>query len=171
MLVSKLERSEYENLFLGERSSRILPGQYFHAETQTHYNYFRDYNPQTGRYQQSDPLGWSGHTDAYGYVKGAPLTYVDLNGEAYKRPGRTSNKQQKDAMQGQPCSTCGAVGQKNFADHKTPLVVEHCFTGSVDRKRMFELDAVRPQCQRCSCSQGGKLRALYARLKKCFPGL
>lgn len=121
--------------------------------------------------QQSDPLGWSGHTDVYGYTKASPLSYVDLNGEAYKRPGRTSNRQQKDAMQGQPCSTCGAVGQKNFADRKTPLVVEYCFTGSVDRKKMFEMDSVRPQCQKCSCSQGGKLRALYAKLKKCFPGL
>ncbi len=34
-----------------------FPGQYFDAETQTHYNYFRDYEPQTGRYFESDPLG------------------------------------------------------------------------------------------------------------------
>ena len=34
-----------------------FPGQYFDAETATHYNYFRDYNPNTGRYQQSDPIG------------------------------------------------------------------------------------------------------------------
>lgn len=35
----------------------ILPGQYYDAESNLHYNYFRDYDPQTGRYVQSDPIG------------------------------------------------------------------------------------------------------------------
>jgi RHS repeat-associated protein len=39
---------------------RILPGQYYDKETLTHYNYFRDYNPKTGRYIESDPLGVDG---------------------------------------------------------------------------------------------------------------
>ena len=29
-----------------------FPGQYYDAETQTHYNYFRDYDPDTGRYER-----------------------------------------------------------------------------------------------------------------------
>jgi len=33
-----------------------FPGQYFDAETGTHYNYFRDYDPSTRRYVQSDPM-------------------------------------------------------------------------------------------------------------------
>ena len=32
-----------------------FPGQYRDAETGLFYNYFRDYDPQTGRYVQSDP--------------------------------------------------------------------------------------------------------------------
>jgi hypothetical protein len=43
--------------FLGEGSIRILPGQYFDKETRLAYNYFRDYDPQTGRYFQSDSIG------------------------------------------------------------------------------------------------------------------
>ena len=30
-----------------------FPGQYFDAETSTHYNYFRDYDPGVGRYSRA----------------------------------------------------------------------------------------------------------------------
>ncbi len=34
-----------------------FPGQYFDQATKLHYNYFRDYDPRTGRYIESDPVG------------------------------------------------------------------------------------------------------------------
>jgi len=52
-------------------------GQYFDNETKTHYNINRDYNPKTGRYLQSDPIGFDGGVNSYGYVAGNPLGAVD----------------------------------------------------------------------------------------------
>ena len=48
------------------------------ASGPTLYNYFRDYDPSTGRYVQSDPLGlFGGSLSTYAYVGGNPLTRTD----------------------------------------------------------------------------------------------
>ena len=54
-----------------------LPGQYADVETGTHHNYLRDYDPRTGRYLTSDPIGRFGGPNGYAYVNGDPLGFVD----------------------------------------------------------------------------------------------
>jgi RHS repeat-associated protein len=56
-----------------------MSNQYADIETGTNYNYYRDcYDPATGRYCQSDPIGLAGGSfSTYAYVNGNPLRYRD----------------------------------------------------------------------------------------------
>jgi len=60
-----------------------FPGQYYDTETSTHYNYFRDYDPNTGRYEQSDPIGLLGGTNTYAYSGDDPENRIDPSGLAW----------------------------------------------------------------------------------------
>ncbi|MWK54775.1 RHS repeat protein [Pseudomonas otitidis] len=59
-----------------------FPGQVADAHSGLYYNYFRDYDPETGRYVESDPIGLRGGLNTYGYVMGNPLRYIDPTGES-----------------------------------------------------------------------------------------
>ncbi len=56
-------------------------GQYHDDETGLHYNYFRTYDPSTGRYLESDPIGLQGGLNTYGYALQNPLKYSDPYGQ------------------------------------------------------------------------------------------
>jgi hypothetical protein len=45
-----------------------------------HYNYFRTYDPTTGRYLESDPIGLHGGPNSYSYVSSSPLDAIDPYG-------------------------------------------------------------------------------------------
>jgi RHS repeat-associated protein len=59
-----------------------FPGQYFDAESGLNYNVNRDYEPATGRYIQSDPLGVVVDSSTYAYALHRPLDIYDPTGLA-----------------------------------------------------------------------------------------
>ncbi len=64
-----------------------FPGQLFDAESALNYNYFRDYEPGTGRYVESDPIGLMGGISSYAYVESTPILMVDPLGLRGCPPG------------------------------------------------------------------------------------
>ncbi|HIQ16185.1 MAG TPA: hypothetical protein EYH38_11595, partial [Leucothrix sp.] len=57
-----------------------FPGQYYDGETGKHYNFNRDYNPVTGRYVTSDPIGLGGGINTYSYTRNIPIMKTDFLG-------------------------------------------------------------------------------------------
>jgi hypothetical protein len=91
-------------------------------------------------------------TGAVKLVENAPVARTP-----YKRPSGATTPEQRAAVQGKPRVDCGQTAPRMNADHKDPLVKEHYRTGTVDKTRMRQKDAVQPQCPTCSNRQGADL--------------
>lgn len=54
-----------------------FPGQFYTYESGLNHNGFRDYDPQTGKYLESDPIGLGGGVNTYAYAAGNPVSNKD----------------------------------------------------------------------------------------------
>jgi RHS repeat-associated protein len=63
-----------------DNSPQRYPGQYFDSESGLNYNYFRDFDPKTGRYIETDPIGLAGGMNRYSYVDANPVNRIDPTG-------------------------------------------------------------------------------------------
>jgi len=75
-----------------------LPGQYYDQETGLFYNGRRDYDPQVGRYIESDPIGLRGGNNTYLYGLANPLTNTNASGLLVRGNG-LSNQQWAEMQQ------------------------------------------------------------------------
>ena len=55
-------------------------GQVFDGQTGLHYNYYRDHDPATGRYIESDPIGLKGGINTFAYSRDVPDMLVYPSG-------------------------------------------------------------------------------------------
>ncbi|WLA11449.1 DUF6531 domain-containing protein [Xanthomonas translucens] len=63
-----------------------FPGQRYDAATGFNQNYFRDYDPGTGRYGQTDPIGLRAGPSIYAYTNADPTTSIDPYGLQVRAP-------------------------------------------------------------------------------------
>lgn len=65
----------------GANLQPAVPRAYYDAETGLHYNWRRYYDPNTGRYITSDPIGLAGGINTYAYALSNPIGNADPTGE------------------------------------------------------------------------------------------
>ncbi|MEQ8612565.1 MAG: RHS repeat-associated core domain-containing protein, partial [Gammaproteobacteria bacterium] len=98
-----------------------FPGQYYDEETGLHYNYFRYYEPEIGRYITSDPIGLDGGMNTFIYANNSPSVLIDKYGlNAFA--GSTANNGKVTGPFG---SDCGPEG-KNQAKWIPDIYKEAC---------------------------------------------
>jgi len=87
----------------GIQQNLRFQGQYLDRETGLHYNLFRYYDPECGRFTQPDPIGLAGGINLYQYAPN-PLSWIDplgLSGEpigSENNPFGSSRAARREAM-------------------------------------------------------------------------
>ena len=105
-----------------------FPGHYFDPETGLHYNRFRYYSPELGRYLQSDPLGVIGGVNLYAYTRN-PLKQVDVRGD-HPTPDQPDPHAQRNGQS--PQDGADAEASRPTDRHPTEIIINFNCKRSLD---------------------------------------
>nr|GME07322.1 type IV secretion protein Rhs [Ipomoea batatas] len=121
----KLLRESIQRIPVVEQNLR-MQGQYLDRETGLHYNLFRYYDPDSGRFTQHDPIGLAGGINLYQYAPNA-LGWVDPLGLSCKNKWNDFQRKKKGAFSTRKQAgraynaTKGIVKPEKFPDPVTYL--------------------------------------------------
>jgi RHS repeat-associated protein len=108
-------------------------GQYYDEETGFHYNYHRTYDPSTGRYYESDPIGLRAGPNTFAYVGNKPMSYSDPFGLDIVTTSRSPNPSTTGAT---PVCSKGDFGIKFF--NRDP-----CTENCARKHEQYHIDRIR----------------------------
>jgi RHS repeat-associated protein len=175
-----------------------MPGQVEDQETKKFYNYFRDLDPFTGRYKQSDPIGLKGGLNTFIYVKGNPVKAIDPFGlQTFLLPNPSLNTIVCDGNGGiipqlreNQDNSCGIVDcirvheERHIADWRTYGFANGCagrprgtivtFNSSCQLYRsersatIAELDCLRSKCDGACGNCRDQINARIAQMEAYF---
>lgn len=126
-------------------------GQYMDKETGLFFNYFRDYDPSIGRYEQSDPLGLKAGLNTYVYVVANPLLLVDPTGLAWGGMNQAGYMRKRPPAPKSVCGT-GYFRGPEFAFRQACINHDQCY--DTCGATQHECDATFCQQVRASCLPG-----------------
>lgn len=108
-----------------------FPGQQYDWQTGLNYNYMRFYEPRTGRYITSDPIGLGGGINTYLYANGNPINYSD-------EFGLLADGSMAEQCYGQPQSACDYLRRQTLR----PLCFDFNYFANDIRENRFNLKAI-----------------------------
>ncbi len=121
-------------------------GQYFDSETGLHYNYFRYYDPATGRYITSDPIGLGGGLNNYVYSRNNPTIYFDF----YGLKEENWNAEEGNTIEQFPKPGLDYMDSSNFNQPTSTVIGQYYDDGGDDGGRYDESGDVEIKVK-CEC--------------------
>ncbi len=148
-----------------------FPGQLYDDATGLHHNYFRDYEPGTGRCVESDPIGLEGGLSSFGYGSQSPLRFIDHLGLSatcgekcdHKSPGPCAKacpdfydcldcwKRHIDHCKKSRLACLAGFAAAPQAKHRKTFVLVYALALRQRRERKTYDAVIRPIVNRCTC--------------------